>query len=539
MSNHKLEVYDTTLRDGNQAVGVSFSVSDKLKVVKLLDNLGVDYIEGGWPGANPKDIDVFKQMKSLSLRKSVLTAFGCTRKADTKPEDDNVLRQLLEAETEIITIFGKSWDFHVEHALCTTLEENLNMISDSISYLKSQGRRVFYDAEHFYDGYKNNSEYTLKTIEAAHKAGAERIILCDTNGGCLPFEITEITKLIKEYIPDAILGIHAHNDSDLAVANSLAAVKAGACQVQGTFNGYGERCGNANLCSIIPNLQLKMGYDILSDGIKNLVYVSRRINEIANMNVNEYAPYVGRSAFSHKGGVHASGVRRQARTYEHIEPEIVGNIRRILISDQSGVASIKDKIKRLSLNVDLTDDDYKNILQHIKELEWQGYAFEDADASFELMVRKILGIKPKFFDVQGFRVITDNVGQCGLDAEASVKVKVGEEVLHTVSEGDGPGHALDRALRRALRPFYPRIVDFKLSDYKVRILDGTDGTSAKTRVHVESTDGYESWDTVAVSRNIIEATYLAIVDSIDYGLLIKNQKPQNGFHELNELLKTL
>lgn len=410
---------------------------------------------------------------------------------------------------------------------------------DSVSYLKSQDKRVFYDAEHFYDGFKNNSEYALKTLESAFNAGAERLILCETNGGCLPAEITEITEIVKKHLPDAVIGIHAHNDGDVAVANSLAAVSAGAIQVQGTFNGYGERCGNANLCSIIPNLQLKMGYDILGDGLKNLVYVSRQIHEIANMNVNEYAPYVGRSAFSHKGGVHASGVRRQSKTYEHVEPEFVGNTRRILISDQSGIASIKDKIDGKGYDFTIKQEDYKKILSYIKELEWQGYAFEDADASFELMVRKILGIKPKFFDVQGFRVISNTNNDNDLITEASVKVKVGDEILHTVSEGDGPGNALDLALRRALRPFYPRIRDFKLTDYKVRILDGADGTSAKTRVHVESSDGYERWDTVAVSRNIIEATYLAIVDSIDYGLLLRNEKPQNGFQELNDLIKTL
>lgn len=539
MSKSNLEIYDTTLRDGNQAVGVAFSVTDKVKVVELLDSMGIDYIEGGWPGANPKDIELFKLLKDKKLKNSTITAFGCTRKAGVKAEDDAVLNQLLEAETSVITIFGKSWDFHVEHALCTTLEENLKMIFDSVSYLKSQDKRVFYDAEHFYDGFKNNSEYALKTLESAFNAGAERLILCETNGGCLPAEITEITEIVKKHLPDAVIGIHAHNDGDVAVANSLAAVSAGAIQVQGTFNGYGERCGNANLCSIIPNLQLKMGYDILGDGLKNLVYVSRQIHEIANMNVNEYAPYVGRSAFSHKGGVHASGVRRQSKTYEHVEPEFVGNTRRILISDQSGIASIKDKIDGKGYDFTIKQEDYKKILSYIKELEWQGYAFEDADASFELMVRKILGIKPKFFDVQGFRVISNTNNDNDLITEASVKVKVGDEILHTVSEGDGPGNALDLALRRALRPFYPRIRDFKLTDYKVRILDGADGTSAKTRVHVESSDGYERWDTVAVSRNIIEATYLAIVDSIDYGLLLRNEKPQNGFQELNDLIKTL
>lgn len=541
MSNRKLEIYDTTLRDGNQSEGISFSVTDKLKVIKLLDDLGVDYVEGGWPGANPKDVDLFVQVKSLKLKNSVVTAFGCTRKADVSVENDAVLKQLLNADTSVITIFGKSWDFHVEHALCTTLQENVNMISESVAYLKSNDKRVFYDAEHFYDGYKNNSDYALKTIEAAYKAGAERIILCDTNGGCTPEEITEITTKVKAFLPDAMLGIHAHNDSDLAVANSLAAVSAGAVQIQGTINGYGERCGNANLCSVIPTLQIKMDYDILGDKLKNLVFVSRQISEIANMKANEYAPYVGSSAFSHKGGVHASGVRKQSKTYEHVEPDQIGNTRKILISDQSGLASIKEKLERISFEFDISQDDYRKILDYIKQLEWQGYAFEDADASFELMVRTILNKKPKFFEVKGFRVISDisTKGPSGFNTEASVKVRVGDEILHTVSEGDGPGHALDNALRRALRPFYPTIKNFKLTDFKVRILDSTDGTSAKTRVHIETSDGRDRWDTVAVSRNIIEATYLAIVDSIDYGLLLYKQTPQNGFHELNELIKTL
>lgn len=540
MANQHLEVYDTTLRDGNQAEGISFSVRDKIKIIKLLDDLGIEYIEGGWPGANPKDVEVFQEIIKLNLKNATITAFGCTRKANSKPEEDDVLNKLLAAETSVITIFGKSWDFHVEHALCTTLEENLNMISDSVKYLKSKEKRVFYDAEHFYDGYKTNSEYAIKTLESAFNAGAERIILCDTNGGCIPSEIAQITDVIKKHLPDAVLGIHAHNDGELAVANSITAVISGAVQVQGTFNGYGERCGNANLCSIIPNLQLKMGFDIIGSSLSQLVYVSRQISEIANMRFHEYAPYVGRSAFSHKGGVHASGVKRQSSTYEHVQPEKIGNVRKIIVSDQAGIASIKDKVQCLDLKLDISKDDYKKILSHMKELEWQGYAFEDADASFELMVRGVIGKKPKFFEVKGFRVITDTTpGYDELNTEASVKVMVGDEIIHTVSEGDGPGHALDRALRRALRPFYPGIRNFKLTDFKVRILDSSDGTSATTRVHVETSDGYDRWDTVAVSPNIIEATYLAIVDSIDYGLLINKQKPQNGFHELHDLLKTL
>jgi 2-isopropylmalate synthase len=527
MNMKKIEIYDTTLRDGSQAEGINFSMSDKIKIIKILDELGVDFIEAGWPGANPKDVEVFQEAKNLQLKNSKIAAFGCTRKPGGKAEEDNILNQLLLAETEIITLFGKTWDFHVEYALCTTLEENLNMIYDSVSYLKSKNRRVFFDAEHFYDGYKNNPEYALKAVKAAQDAGAERIILCDTNGGCLSSEIKEITEIVIKFLPTAIIGIHAHNDGDMAVANSVMAVQAGAVQIQGTFNGYGERCGNANLCSIIPAVQLKLNIDIIGGHLKNLVSASRQISEIANKKSNNFAPYVGRSAFTHKAGIHASGVMKQSSTYEHINPELVGNTRKILISDQSGLASIKEKLSRVDIGIDLTNEDIRKVLDKIKNLEWQGFTFEDADASFELMVRDVLGIKPVHFELKGFTVLTDTRGMGFLNTEASVKIKVGKEILHTVSDGEGPGHALDSALRLALKPFYPTIEKFKLTDFKVRILDGTDGTGAKTRVHVETSDGIERWDTVGVSRNIIEATYLALVDSIDYGLLLHKQISKN------------
>ncbi len=528
MNNQKIEIYVTTLRDGAQAEGINFSVNDKLKIINLLDGLGVDYIEAGWPGSNPKDIEVFNEIKNMNLVNSKITAFGCTRKANGKAEDDRILAQLLEAETPIITLFGKTWDFHVEHALCTTLEENLNMISDSIQYLKKCGKQVFFDAEHFYDGYKRNPEYALNTLETAHNAGAERIILCDTNGGCLPEEIKTITKAVIDRLPNSIIGAHTHNDSDMAVANSIIALQAGAKQIQGTFNGYGERCGNANLCSVIPALQLKLGIDILGDKLNQLGFVSRQISEIANKKTNNFAPYVGSSAFTHKAGVHASGVMKQSSTYEHVSPELVGNVRKILISEQSGAASLKEKIARMNIGLDFTNDDIKKILERIKELEWQGFTFENADASFELMLRDVLNIKPIYFELKGFTVLTDTRGLSPLNTEASVKIKVGEEILHTVSEGEGPGHALDKALRLALKPFYPAIEKFKLNDFKVRILDGTDGTGARTRVHIETSDGFERWDTVGVSRNIIEATYLAIVDSVEYGLLAHREIPQNS-----------
>lgn len=522
-----IEIYDTTLRDGAQAEGISFSVNDKIKIVKLLDDLGITYIEAGWPGANPKDVEVFKQLKSIKLKNSKITAFGCTRKANLRASEDTVLNMLLDAGTEIITIFGKCWDFQVEQALCTTLEENLNMIKDSIQYLIFNGRTVFFDAEHFFDGYKNNSVYALLAIKTAHEAGAQRIILCDTNGGCINTEIYRITKTVQEYLPNAKIGIHTHNDGDMAVANSLAAIEAGTIQVQGTINGYGERCGNANLCSIIPNLQLKMGKKVIGNNIENLMHVSKKVDEIANKKPNEHAPYVGKSAFTHKAGIHASGVRKNSNTYEHISPESVGNLRRILVSDQAGTASIKEKLNNLKLIANVSDDYIPKIIEYIKGFENDGFTFENADASFEIMLLNKLGQMPKYFDIMGFRVITDTTvhGADKFNSEASVKIQIGKQIIHTVSEGDGPVHALDMALRKALSPVYPLIKDFKLADFKVRILDSTGGTGAKTRVHIETSDGYNRWDTVGVSDNVVEAAYLGIVDSILFGLLLNKTKP--------------
>lgn len=519
--DQKIEIYDTTLRDGAQAEGISFSVNDKLKIISILDDLEIDYIEAGWPGANPKDEELFETLKSMELKHSTITAFGCTRRPDTKPEEDKILNGLLQAQTKVITIFGKTWDFHVEHALNTTLEENLNMISDSIRYLKSQGRRVFFDAEHFFDGYKNNPQYTTQTIQAAYDAGAERIILCDTNGGCINTEIYKISHEICSKFPDAKFGIHTHNDSDMAVANSLAAMSAGAMQIHGTFNGYGERCGNANLCSVIPNIQLKMGIDILGDNIKKLTHSAKKISEIANKNLYEHTPYVGRSSFTHKAGIHASGVRKFSSTYEHVHPEDIGNTRRILVSDQSGLASLKEKIKNLKLGTTVEEKDLPKIIEQIKERESTGMSFEDADASFEIMLTEVLGTKPKYFELMGFRVITDTFhdAMSDINSEASIKIKVGEQIFHTVSEGSGPVNALDQAVRKALLPLYPEIDNFRLKDFKVRILDGKDGTAAKTRVHIESTNGYSTWDTVGVSVNIVEAAYMSLTDSITFGLL--------------------
>lgn len=519
----KIEIFDTTLRDGAQSEGINFSSSDKLKIVKLLDEFGVDYIEVGWPGANPKDEEVFKELKQIKLKNAKIVAFGCTRKPHSHAEKDEILNKLLAAETNVICIFGKTWDFHVTNALSTTLEENLKMISESIKYLCSKGKEVFFDAEHFFDGYKHNPDYALKAIKTAYESGATRIILCDTNGGCLNTEIYSILQRVVEEIPEAKLGIHAHNDGDMAVANSISAVSAGAIQVQGTINGYGERCGNANLCSIIPNLQLKCGYDLVADKIKKLVFVSNSVAEITNVLQPVNAPFVGSSAFAHKAGIHASGVRKNSQTYEHISPESVGNRRKILISDQAGAASIKEKIENLRLIKNIKEKDIPKIIDKIKKLEWKGFAYEGAEASFELLVMDILNQKPKYFDLIGFRVIGDNpvdTSNLTVLAEASVKLKINESIYHTVSEGEGPVNALDRALRKALAPIYPKVESYRLHDFKVRILDGTAGTAAQVRVNIESTDGFNKWDTVGVSENIIEASYLALVDSIIYGLIL-------------------
>lgn len=524
----KIEIYDTTLRDGAQSEGINFSPSDKLKIIKLLDELGVDFIEAGWPGANPKDVEVFNEIQNFNLKNAKITAFGCTRKPNVKPEDDNVLKMLLEANTKIITIFGKTWDFHVKHALSTTPEENLNMISDSIKYLISQGKEVFFDAEHFFDGYKNNEKYALKAIKTASEAGATRVILCDTNGGCTNTEIYKITKKVIETLPNCKIGIHTHNDGDMAVANSIAAVDAGAIQVQGTINGYGERCGNANLCSIIPNLQIKKDYDVIGDKIKKLVYISNSIAEITNVLASVNAPFVGSSAFAHKAGIHASGVRKNSQTYEHVDPKLIGNTRKILISDQAGAASIREKTENLRIAKNITDSDIPKIIEKIKKLEWKGFAYEGAEASFEILILDTLNKMPKYFEILGFRVIGDTSIKnttSTIISEASVKLKINDEIFHTVSEGDGPVNALDKALRKALSPIYPKVNSYRLHDFKVRILDSSDGTAAQVRVNIETTDGFNKWDTVGVSENIIEASYMAIVDSILYGLILHESKP--------------
>jgi 2-isopropylmalate synthase len=516
----KIMLYDTTLRDGTQAEDISFLVGDKVKIAQHLDELGVDYIEGGWPGSNPKDIAFFQDIKKVKLKHAKITAFGSTRRAKITPELDNNLQTLIQAEPDAVTIFGKSWDFHVHEALRITLEENLELINDSLVYLKQHIPEVIYDAEHFFDGYKANPEYALKTLKAAEDAGVDCIVLCDTNGGTLPSEYPAIFAAVQDVVSTP-LGIHAHNDADCAVANSLMAVALGAVHVQGTLNGFGERCGNANLCSIIPALKLKMGKQCVTDAqMKTLRTVSRYVYELANIVPNKHQPYVGNSAFAHKGGVHVSAIQRHPETYEHMRPEKVGNATRVLISDLSGRANILAKAQQFNIDLDSQDPVTLEILEEIKEMENKGYQFEGAEASFELLMRKALGTLRHHFSVVGFRVIdTKKTEDDKPMSEATVKVKVGGRIEHTAAEGDGPVNALDNALRKALEHFYPQLKEMRLLDYKVRVLPSGHGTASVTRVLIESGDIDSRWGTVGVSDNIIDASYHALIDALQYKLV--------------------
>jgi len=521
-----VEIYDTTLRDGAQSEDASFSVEDKLRITRKLDELGIHYIEGGWPGANPKDILFFKEMKKVHLKSARLVAFGATRKPRNKVKDDPNLRSLVDAGTEIITLFGKSWDFHVTEALGISLKKNLEIISDSISYLKSKGKRVFFDAEHFFDGYRARPDYALLTLKTAREAGAERLVLCDTNGGMMPWQIKEVLQHVFQEI-DGALGIHTHNDSEMAVANALTAVEMGVTQVQGTINGFGERCGNTNLCSILPNLKLKMKIGCISMAqLKRLRDVSRYVSEISNMPHNKHQAYVGESAFAHKGGIHVHAVRKNPETYEHVPPEKVGNRQRILISDYAGRSSLLEKAKDYKLSLSAEDPKIIEILNNLKELEHQGFQFEGAEGSFELLMKKALGKHKRFFRLIGFRVTVekrdDNKPAV---SEATVRVDVNGQIEHTAAIGYGPVNALDHALRRALEKFYPVLSSVKLLDYKVRVLTAYEGTGSRVRVLIESGDGVKKWGTVGVSENIIEASWQALVDSIEYKLLLEKPLP--------------
>jgi 2-isopropylmalate synthase len=513
-------LYDTTLRDGTQAEDVSFLVADKIRIAQKLDELGIDYIEGGWPGSNPKDIAFFKDVRKIKLSHAKIAAFGSTRRAKVTPDKDSNIRTLVQAEPDTVTIFGKTWDFHVREALRISLEENLELINDSLAYLKEHVGEVVYDAEHFFDGYKANPDYALKTLEAAAQANVDCIVLCDTNGGSMPFEVAEIVRIVKQRIK-VPLGIHTHNDGECAVANSLVAVENGVVHVQGTINGFGERCGNANLCSIIPALKLKMGRECISDEqLRNLRQVSRTIFELANMVPNKHQAYVGNSAFAHKGGVHVSAIQRHPETYEHIRPEKVGNVTRVLVSDLSGRSNILVKAEEFNVNLDSKDPVTLEILEKIKELENQGFQFEGAEASFELLMRRALGTLRSFFSVIGFRVIDTKRHEDEMpSSEATVQVKVGGRIEHTAAEGNGPVNALDNAMRKALEQFYPHLKEMKLYDYKVRVLPAGKGTASMIRVLIESGDKSGRWGTVGVSDNIIDASYQALVDAIQYKLL--------------------
>lgn len=523
-----LKLYDTTLRDGTQAEDINFSVEDKVRIAQKLDELGIHYIEGGWPGSNPRDIQFFETMQSVKLANAVLVAFGSTRRGGGRPKDDANIKALLRANTGAITIFGKTWDMHVQEALKVSLQENLDLIYDSLKFLKQRVDEVFYDAEHFFDGYKANPEYALKTLKAAFEGGAQCLVLCDTNGGTMPDELAEILRDVKHHI-NAPLGIHAHNDSETAVANSILAVKEGVVQVHGTINGFGERCGNANLCSIIPNLKLKMGIDcISSEQLTKIRETSRFVYELANLPHSKHQAYVGDSAFTHKAGVHVSAVLKRPETYEHVRPESIGNHQRVLVSDLSGRSNIIYKAQEFGIDIKSKDPVVKDILKTLKELEHQGFQYEGAEASFELLIQKALKAKKRYFKLLGFRVIDEKKREDEQPhAEAAIKLEVNGKIEHTASEGNGPVNALDNALRKALEKFYPNLKDVVLLDFKVRVLTAGKGTAAPVRVLVESGDGKEKWGTVGVSQNVIEASWQALVDSLEYKLY-KDEKARGA-----------
>ncbi len=513
-----VEIYDTTLRDGSQQEGISLTVGDKLRIAGLLDGLGVAFIEGGWPGANQKDTEFFRRVHSeLHLRNATLTAFGSTRRPREAVATDAQLRALLDAGTEHICIVGKAWDYHVREALRTDLDEGVRMVAESIEFLVRHERKVFFDAEHFFDGFSDNPEFALAVLQAAADAGAERIVLCDTNGGTLPSEVRSALEAVNAALPSSPLGVHFHNDSGTAVASSLVAVHAGVAQVQGCINGYGERTGNTDLSTLIPDLQLKMGMSVIKGDLGSLSPISHHIAEIVNITLDPHRPYVGTSAFTHKAGLHTSALARRPDAYEHETPSLVGNRTRMVVSELAGKASIVSKAQELGLDMD--EVTARAVLEHIKELEHRGYHFEAADGSFELLVRRTMGWTNPFFSLESFRVYTDRRADEEVLSEATVKLTVDGERRVSVGEGVGPVHALDRALREALRPTYPHVVDLRLVDYRVRVLDSADGTAATTRVLLETSDHESSWGTLGVHENIIEASWEALVEGILVGLL--------------------
>ena len=517
--SERVDVYDTTLRDGTQMEGVSFSVSDKVAIAKRLDRLGFAYIEGGWPGSNPKDMEFFRAAAETPLSHAKVAAFGSTRRPGRPVESDSNIQALLDTKAPVVTIVAKAWPLHVTDVLRTTLDENLAMVRESVEYLAAQGLEVLLDAEHFFDGYKDDPEYALDVLRAAEEGGAACLVLCETNGGLLPHEVAPILKACLAAVRTP-LGFHEHNDSGCAVANSLLAVSAGVRHIQGTMNGYGERCGNADLCSIIPSIELKMGLPCLAEGqLRNLLDTSRYVSEMANMLPQDHQPYVGTSAFAHKGGLHADAIVKNPRTYEHVTPEAVGNRRRVLVSELAGRSTVVHRMKELGYDVDKRDPETVKVLRHVEELERLGYAFEAADGSFELLVHKVMRGHTPFFDLLGFRTSVEKRDDGKLISEATIKVRVGDELEHTAAEGDGPVNALDLALRKALSPFYPSVTEVSLVDFRVRVLGAAAGTAARVRVLIESKDHEASWSTVGVSENIIEASWEALVDSVEYKLL--------------------
>ena len=536
--SRRVALYDTTLRDGTQGEGVSLSCDDKLRIARRLDEFGMDYIEGGWPGSNPKDMEFFERAQSeLSLKHARIAAFGSTCKAGVEPGDDPQVQLLIQANTPVVTIFGKTWELHVTEVLRTSMEENLRMICATVQYLKQHGKEVIYDAEHFFDGFKANPEYALATLQAAIMGGASSVVLCDTNGGCLPWEIEEAVDVVRREVlgvedgapPPAAhvtLGIHAHNDSETGVANTLAAVRQGCTQIQGTINGYGERCGNANLVSIIPGLQLKMGIDLVApEKLAQLTDLSRYVSELANLSPDSHQPFVGSSAFAHKGGTHVNAVVKQVMSYQHIDPTLVGNETRVLVSELSGKDNIAVKRKEFGLT-DMSREEERQVLQQIKEMENAGFAFESAEASVELLLRRVRKGYQAPFALMDFTANVEHRSGRGLFSEATVKVQVGDEIFHEVAEGNGPVNAMNLALRKAIQKFYPRLSSVHLTDYKVRILDSKSGTGAMVRVLIDSTDGEHTWTTVGASTNIIEASWIALSDGVEYFILTDAERQQ-------------
>lgn len=516
----RIEIYDTTLRDGSQRADLALTVDDKLRIARQLDELGVHWVEGGWPGANPKDDEFFARApEELELSTSRLVAFGSTRRANRKAEDDDVLNHLLGTGTEALCLVGKSWDYHVTEALRTTLDEGIAMVADSIAYLKSQGRTVFLDAEHFFDGWKRNRAFTMDVLAAAEEAGADCLVLCDTNGGTLPYEVSRIVNHVREHTSTQI-GVHFHNDSECAVANTITAVRHGASHVQGTINGLGERTGNANLSSILPNLVLKLGVECIDrEHLTRLTSVSNAVAEIANATLNAQAPYVGATAFAHKAGLHVSALARRPDAYEHVDPEAVGNNTRLVMSEMAGRATVVMKAAEIGIDLEDDPDTVTTILEEVKGLEHVGYHFEAADGSFELLVRQARGWQQDFFELESFRVIMEKRADGGVATEATIKLWAGGERFIATAEGNGPVNSLDKALRQCIEQRYAHLADIHLSDYKVRVLGTAEGTAAVTRVLIDSTDGHRSWGTIGVSENIIEASWQALSDSLVVGLL--------------------